>query len=511
MLVAILAVAMAACGGGSSTGSRGAGPGGGPDEAGGGEVAGTVRYAAAGFPTAATYDPHGLLPGESDVTRMALVYDVLTLPGDDGGTQPRLAVSWTPDDALTTWTVEIRDDATFTDGRELTAEDVLYSLRRMGEKKAENFGRMSMFDLEGSSVVDDTTLELRTVKAYAEVGTALQGATFIVPAGSNDFSSGTVAGSGPFMVRTSDTQVTVLGRNDDWWGPTPATETIELRTVADAQARSDAVRSGQADLAGAVPPTAVESLGDDDSIQVITRPGATTYPLVMRTDTAPFNEPRVREAIKMSLDREQLLQTVFLGYGQVGNDLLTPNDPTSPNDLEAPGRDVAGARDLLGQAGSPDGLDVTLTTTNAYPGMDSAATLIASQLQEAGIRVTIDNAPADTYFSEVYGQSPFYVSYLGGIPFLDVARVALAPGAPTNETAWDDPEWSAALDRALAEPDEAARHAELARLQADLADRGGYAVWAMSDRLDLAVEGISGLPTGIGFSSAFIDQVKLVR
>lgn len=467
----------------------------------------TLRYAAPGSPSVATNDPHGLLPGESDLVRMALTYDVLTLPGPGGETVPRLATVWEPDDTLTRWQVTIRDDATFSDGQLVRAADVLFSLRRMGEKSAENFGRMSMFDLAASTVVNDTTVELVTVQPYAAVGQALEGFTFVVPAGSTDFGE-MVPGSGPFRPVGGDAQTTVFERNDDWWGPAPPTSTIEVRAIPDAQARAQALLSGEVDLAGAVPPAVAQQVEGNDEVQVLRRPGATYYPLVMRTDTEPFDDERVRDAVRLAVDRQQLLDTAFLGYGELGNDLITPNDPSSP-DLPQRTRDLEQARALLAEAGYPDGVDVTLHSTTAYPGMDTAATLLAQQLAEVGIRVTVELGPADTYFIDVYAQEPFYVSYLGGIPFLDVVRVALTPGSPTNETAWTDPAWFDALDAALATADPQQRRQQLGELQRVLRDEGGYAVWALSDRLDLAAPGLSGVPEGIGVASGFIDQVRL--
>ncbi|MFI6510437.1 ABC transporter substrate-binding protein [Streptosporangium sp. NPDC050855] len=473
-----------------------------------GAASDTVRYAAPGSPSNATGDPHGLLPGESDLVRMALTYDVLTLPGPDGRTLPRLATAWKPDTSLTRWKITIRGDAAFPDGRAVTAADALFSLRRMGEKTAENFGRMEMFDLGASKVLDDTTFELVTKKPYAEVGKALEGATFVVPAGSTDFTR-PVPGSGPFRPAGGDAQATTFERNDDWWGPKPPSRRIEVRAVPDPQARGEALLSGQVDLAAAVPAALVKQHAGNPAVKLVRRPGATLYPLVMRTDTKPFDDRRVREAVRLTLDREQLLQVAFLGFGEVGNDLLTPKDPTSPGGLAQRTRDVERARRLMTEAGYADGVDLTLHSTTAYPGMDSAATLIAQQLAEVGIRAKVKLAPADTYFSTVWGKEPFYVGYLGGIPFLDVVRVALKPGSPTNETAWEDETWHAGLEAALAEADEPERRTRLGELQSRLRDEGGYAVWALSDRLDLARPGLTGVPEGIGFSAGFIDQVAL--
>jgi peptide/nickel transport system substrate-binding protein len=469
-------------------------------------AADTLRYAAPGSGGPATNDPHGLLAGESDIVRMALTYDVLTVPGADGAPQPRLATAWTPDDTLTRWTVELRDDAVFSDGRPVRAADALFSLRRMAEKSAENFGRTAMFDLAASSAPDDTTLQLVTTAPYAEVGTALMGATFVVPEGTTDFTTALVPGSGPFRPTGGDAQTTVFERNDDWWGPPPPSRVIEVRAIADPQTRAQAVLAGEVDLAGAVPATALAQ-AEAAGLGVVRKPGATMYPVVMRTDTAPFDDPRVREAVKLATDRRRLVDTVFLGQGRVGNDLLTPTDPTSPTGLPDRTPDVERARALMAEAGLSGGVDVVLHTTTAYPGMDTTATLLAQQLAPIGIRATVRVGPPDTYFVDVYGREPFYVSFLGGIPFLDVVRVALTPGSPTNETAWADPSWNAALAAALAEPDPDARAGQLGALQTRLRDEGGYLVWGVGDRLDVAAPGVAGVSPAIGFGAGFVDRV----
>ncbi len=502
---AAAALTLSACAAGDQASDQAPGPS-------GAAATGTdiFRYAAPGSPSNAVTDPHGLLPGENDVVRMALLYDVLTLPGPDGTTAPRLATAWTPNEDLTRWRITIRDDAEFSDGRPVRAADALYSLRRMGKKAAENFGRMAMFDLDASSVVDDTTFELVTHKPYAEVGKALEGATFVVPEGSDDFGR-PVPGSGPFRLAEASGQAVRYERNDAWWGPKPPSRVIEVQAVPDPQARGQALLAGQVDLAGGVPPALVKQHEGNAGVRLLRRPGSTLYPLVMRMDTKPFDDPRVRAAVRLSLDREQLLNVAFLGFGEIGNDLLTPKDPTSPANLPQRTRDVAAAKRLMAEAGLADGVDLTLYSTTAYPGMDTAATLIAKQLGEIGLRVKVELAPPDTYFSEVYGSKPFYLSYLGGIPFLDVVRVALLPTSPANETGWTDRSWAADLDKALAEPDQAKRWRRLGELQGRLRDEGGYAVWALSDRLDLAAKGVTGVPEGIGFAPAFIDQVKASR
>lgn len=476
-----------------------------PGESGASE--GPLRVVVAGSPTASSLDPHASFANESDAVRAALVYDPLTRPDGEGGTAPALAESWEPDAELQTWTITLREGVTFSDGSPVRAADALYSLRRIGQMGAENFGRLAEIDGEASSAPDDRTLKIVLRAPNAGLPQALEAVSMVVPEGSDDFTS-PVPGSGPFIVTDTDAQTTTLTRNDDWWGPTPPSETIELRAVPDLQARAAAVTSGEADFAGNVSPAAARAAEESGDAQVVRRPGVTLYPLAMRLDVEPFDDPKVREAIRLAVDRQALVDTVFLGFGTVGDDVLSPEaGPVT----EQRTRDVERARELLAEAGYPDGLDVKLQSTTMYPGMDTTATLAAEQLAEAGIRVEVSLEPADTYFTEVYGSSPFYVSYYGGIPFTDLARVALVSQSPANETAWKFPEWDTAFNEALATEDDEARAELFGELQRQVQTEGGYVVWGFGDGVDLAAQGVTGAPTGPGFSRLYLDQLAKTK
>lgn len=471
---------------------------------------GTLRYAVTGSPATASNDPHGGLGNESDLLRFALAYDVLTVPGKAGEPKPRLAVSWKPNKAMNRWTFTLRDDARFTDGRPVRAVDVLYSLRRIVDKSAENYGRLADFDMKASSADGDHTVVLATRAPMAQAAKALESVSFIVPEGTKDFSE-TVPGSGPFKVQSSGAQTAVLVRNDRWWGARPHLDRIEIQAVADPQARANAVTSGQADVAGSVSPAAVKSVGNSGGLKVVRRKGVTEYPFIMRMDTKPFDDPRVREAFRLATDRKALVDTVFLGYGQIANDLPTPYDPSYPDDLPQRGRDVAKAKELLQQAGHAEGLTITLHTTTAYPGMDTAATLYARQLSEIGVKAKVKVEPADTYWTAVYAKKTFYTGYYGGISFPDLARVGLLSTSPTNEIAWKNKKFDAGFTQAMGTLDADRRNTLLAGIQRDLWKDGGYVVWGTGDGLELAARGVAGLPDGPGFQRMFIDQVWMAK
>ncbi|MEE2047135.1 ABC transporter substrate-binding protein, partial [Nocardiopsis tropica] len=315
-------------------------------------------------------------------------------------------------------------------------------------------------------------------------------------------------GSGPFQLEEHDDTTAVLTRNDDWWGGAADFETLQISAMPDPSARAEAVASGQADVAGSVSPAGAQQYESDDAVQVSTRPAGVNYPLVMDLDTEPFDDAVVREAVKLALDREQLVETVFLGYGETGADILNSQEPFAP-DTAPVERDLDRARELLEEAGHADGVELTLHATNSYPGMEETATLAAEQLAEAGIEVRIEVGAPDTYWAEVWNVEPFYLNSLGGNGFVDYARMALLSDGPTNETGWDVPEWDADFAEALATEDEGDRHAMLADLQQRVADDGGYVVWGTGDGIDLAASGVSGLPTGPGFNRLFIERVEV--
>ncbi|MGW9350739.1 ABC transporter substrate-binding protein [Nocardiopsis flavescens] len=481
---------------------------GGGDAPAGADQGSTLRYAAVGAPAATTNDPHGRVGNEADYLRFAMLYDVLTVLDERGGVGPRLAESWEPEgEDLTHWHVALREDAAFSDGTPVTADDVLFSLRRIQGKGAENNGRLSMFDLEASAASGEHGLDLVTHQPYAEVGAALASLTFVVPEGSDDITE-PVPGSGPYVLDRADDTTAVLSRNADWWGPAGGADRLEVTAMPDPAARAAAVASGQADVAGSVAPATAEQYAGDGGVEVVTRPGGVNYPLVMDLETEPFDDPAVREAVKLALDREALVDTVFLGYGEPGADLVAPSEPFAPR-AEPVARDLERARALLEEAGHGDGVSLTLHATNSYPGMEEAAVLVSEQLSEAGIEVTVEVGPPDTYWTEVWNVEPFYLNSLGGNGFVDFSRMALLADGPINETGWNDGEWEADFHRALATADEGERHALLADLQQRLADDGGYVVWGLGDGIDLTASGVTGLPTGPGFHRLRIEEAEV--
>lgn len=478
---AALATSLAACSGTATT----------PDnDTAASTASNTLTFGAVSAGGAPTTDPHGQLFSESDWARLSAIYDTLTVRGDDGAPAPGLAETWEAAEDATEWTFTLRDDATFSDGTKVTAADALHSIGRLQAKTAENGGRIGAVDMDRSKAVDNDTLLLVTPAPDAELPLALTVGSFVVKDGTEDFTD--PIGSGPFVLDSLDDQAASLRANEDWWGGTAGVNTLEIRGFADPQAMAQAVTSGAIDMAAGIQPAAAKASESSD-VLVSARPGAEAVPLLMRVDTEPLDDNRVREAIKLSLDREALIDQVYLGYGEVGKDMIRLSDPGVP-DVPEVKRDLERAKELLVEAGHPDGFTTTLHTSKAYPAMVPLATVVKEQLAEVGITVEITEHAPDQYWTTAYGVEPFTVGYYGGsTTFGLLVRATVLSDAAYSETGWKNAEFDEAYAAAMATTDEAERNELMGDLYKEMAREGGWVVWGFGDRLTLYRTNVNGV------------------
>ncbi|MBN9643700.1 ABC transporter substrate-binding protein [Corynebacterium mendelii] len=451
-----------------------------------------LSYGLASVGGAATTDPHGQLFSSSDWARLTAMYAQLVSLGEDGSVLPSLASSWTPNDDASQWTFTLRDDATFSDGSPVTAADVLYSIGRIQDKAAENGGRGGQLDMAASSAPDEHTVVLVSSAPDAELPRNLVSGSFIVKDGTTDFDQ--PVSSGPYVLDSLDDQTARLHARDDWWGGPLGVDELEIRGFADPQAMSQAVISGAIDMAFGVQPATAKS-AQAAGLEVTARPGSQSVPLLMRVDTAPFDDNRVREAVKLAIDRQQLVDTVLLGYGTPGADMIRngATDPAVP-DLPPVPHDSAKAQQLLADAGYPDGIEVTLHTSTAFPEMIPLAAAVKNQVADAGITVTIKEHAADQYWSTVYGTEPFLVGYYGDAEsFATLIRATVLSDAAYSETGWADPQFDEQFAAAMATTDDTRRQEMLGELYRRMAEEGGWVVWGFSDRLTVHQPTIDGV------------------
>ena len=250
--------------------------------------------------------------------------------------------------------------------------------------------------------------------------------------------------------------------------------------------------------------TQAKQYTSSSQMKVLQANGSNYVPMYMATTLAPFTDVKVRQAIRLLANRPELIAQAQLGFGQVGNDLFGQGHPLYNDSLPQREQDIDQAKSLLKSAGMSD-LNVTLYSSTVAAGMLESATVFASEAKKAGVTVKVQNVPGSDYFGADYLKQNFAQSlwFAYDSVFSQMAR-SVAPGAPFNETHWNNPKWTSIYNQALATVDDAKRSELADELQKILWDEGGYVWWGdfpLIDGLAPTLEGVvpnSGGPLGNG-------------
>jgi len=464
---------------------------------------GVLRVGALGNRAAIERDPHQNVANDSDYLIACSIFAALTVPGVEP-VVPRLATEWEASDDLTSWKFTIADGATFHDGSPVTSADVVWSLRRLRGLPNGAF-RLPGISVGGILVDSPRSIVIEPDFPNAEVPMTVRLQTFVYKANTDDPAS--APGTGPFMLVSYDDGDAVLERNPKWHGGEVLLDRIEVRIFTDAEALTSAVLGGQVDLAMNVGPLAARLAEGRQDLQIVRRPNDLAMPIVMRIADGPFADPRVRQAVRLAVDRPRLVANALNGYGTVANDILGTGDPLYARDLPQRARDLDEARRLLGEAGFDTSQTLELFTTSDVPGLVETATLFATQLADIGLSVKVVKQDSGVYYDQTWLKAPLYTTYWGtndSVTFF-VGRVML-PSSTQNETAWNDPRLETLYRQAVGDPDEARRAQAVHDLQRLQYEEGGYVVWGMADGVDIAKANVRGLPQVGGYGRMFLEK-----
>ncbi|WP_107461178.1 ABC transporter substrate-binding protein [Streptomyces sp. MA5143a] len=498
---------LTACGGGGDEEPNAAAGGGSAEPVKGG----TLRVGALGRAGAITRDPHGSQANESDYLILSLIYDTLTVPGAKPNTEPRLAASWKASDDLKTWRFTIAKGAKFHDGSPVTADDVAFSLKRL---RATPAGASRLPGIQAKNISADGTDTVVIVSDYAnaELPLLVRLTTFVVPKGTTDKNIAKAPGTGPFKLDWFRGGNARLVRNDDWYGGDVHLDAIEVKIFESPQAMASALLAGQIDLAsnvGAVAARTAESRGD---IKTVRRPNDMAMPIVLRTADGPFADAKVREALRLAVDREAMVKQVLSGYGTVANDILGTGDPAYDKSIPQRTRDLAKAKQLLKEAKFDTSKTYELYTTEDIAGLAESATLFATQVREAGVKVKVVKQESATFWDKTWLKADLYTTYWGtndSVVFF--ASKTMVSDSGQNEAGWKDKEFDTAYQKAIGTADASERTALLKQLQQIEHDSSGYLLWGMADGIDLAGSKVNGLPTLPGYGRVQLERAWLAR
>jgi peptide/nickel transport system substrate-binding protein len=429
----------------------------------------------------------------------ALYEQLMIMNPQTGQPQNSLAESVEPNKNATEWTIRVRPGVSFHDGKPLTSADVLYSLRRIAAKQLSGLYSLGPINLGAAKALDSRTLRIPFHSPFSILPEGLAGGFTIriVPVGYNPKRP---IGTGPFQYQsfTPGQQSTFVRFGDYWQHGKPYLDSLIVTNFADETAQVNALQSGQLDLIDQLSYTSVTSVKGNGGKVVVSKT-AGFVPFTMRVDTAPFTDVRVRQALRLVVDRRLFNEQIFGGLGSIGNDVFGAIDPAYKS-LPQREQDIEQAKSLLRAAGQPN-LHVTLTSTATGPGAEAGASLLATQAATAGITVKIDTQPTTQFWGQSYTKVPFALSFWDVASYLIQSAQGVAKGAPFNEIHQSDAHWQSLFNQAIRTLDATKRNEIANELIKFDYDQGGYiipvlypTIEGMSTKVYGDTENITGYP-----------------
>jgi peptide/nickel transport system substrate-binding protein len=438
-----------------------------------------------------------------DQARLVSSFETLLTFDDDYQLQEDGLAEHVTADNPKQYTIQLRKGVEFHNGKTMTADDVIYSLQRIGSKgnALTGYAATSSMDIANIKKMDKYTVRLPLKTADSTIPQTLASYTFgIVPVGYKPFPSKQI-GTGAYKLKSfTPGAQSVSVRNPNYWREgQPYFDQVTIVDYADATAQINALRGGQIDAMTDVPAAQVKIL-EAAGLKTLESKTGGWVPLCMAIDMPPFDDVRVRQAMRLIVDREAMVQQVASGYGRVANDIYAPFDEGYAKDLPQRKQDIAQAKALLKAAGK-EGLKVDLHTTNGAAGMVELATVFAKQAKEAGVDVTVRNDP--NYYGDSYLKLPFSVDFWGTRGYLNQVQQGSLPSAPYNETHWPPKKgtgsnFEALYKQALAATDDAKRIQIEQQMQKLEYDEGGYIIPFFGSLLDGYSSKVHGLTPSKG-------------
>lgn len=474
---------------------------------------GSVQFAFSDGRTTDVLDP-AKISTQSVAILGGLVFDKFLGQDDQFRPTPSIATSWEVSDDAMAWTFKIREGVQFQDGTPLTAKDVAYSIRRHLDEKVgsalyHRLGRS--VSAEGIKVVDPATIRIELTKPDAMLAATLASRNmYIIKDGTTDFAK--PIGTGPFKLErfTAGSGFKAVKNKNYWQKGLPYLDSVQGVAIADQASKLRAVTSGKADITDSVDFTLIPSVEANKRVVTKTLPSSFFTNLAMDQTVAPFDDVRVRQAMKLAVDRDLVLNRVFLGHGTKSGDVpVLPTNPGYP-DKTLGERDVKKAKQLLAEAGYPKGIDVVLDVAPLRAGMVDMAVVFAESVKEAGIRVKVKQQPAANFYTRVWLKRPFYVSAWATYNPLATATTTLTSDAPSNEARFNSPKFDALIEEAFGTVDEDKRN-DLTRQAMELsALESGWIIPAIMDFVSVMKADVQGVEFNtlqvIDFSKAWLAR-----
>ena len=425
----------------------------------------------------------GYLSDGSGAIFASFVYDWLfRINGQTGKVEPSLVESYTTSPDAKVWTMKLHQGVKFHNGDTFTADDVVYTVNRWLDKK---------MGLVPNGVFGGLVQKVEKVDAYTvrftltqtDVDFNLKFLDYNTPMLARDYDNDKFGetkpiGTGAFMVDTLVPKERVVFKaNKNYWVPgSPKVDSVELLFIPDTETEINMMLAGQADIVTDISVDQFKRLNSNPSTAGLYIKLGHHVAMAMRTDVPPFNDNRVRQAMKLVVDRQKMVDLVTYGMGVPANDSpIGPFNPWYDPSLGIKHRDIDKAKALLAEAGYNDKnpLSVTLyCSSNTPPELDTALAF-QDMAKDAGIQIEISTSPRDIYYAKHWLKETFTATLWGHREDVtQLLRLAYMSGGPWNEGHYANPELDKNIQLATSTSDATMRKEYFHNIQQILSDDG---------------------------------------
>ena len=428
-----------------------------------------------------------------DIARVFALYEPLAMRNARYEFEMVLAESITSNAAADVWTVRLKPGLEFHDGKSVTADDVIASIQRIIDPNDPKSGAAGLSDVDprGLRKLDDRTVEIALKSPFAEFDIQIgQYGNGIVPA---DYDPSKPVGTGPFKFGSfspGDRSVFPANKNYHRQGQ-PYVDELVIIDFPDDTARINALLGGQVQAIDNLPFSQTRIMGVTPGMKALVARTGAWLPFTMRVDQAPFDDKRVRQAMRLIVDRKQMIAQALSGQGDVANDLYSPFDPCYAEGLPQRVQDLDQARSLLKAAGH-DGLKLELVTSGIAAGVVEAAQVLAEQARGAGVAITVRKVDSGVFYGEQYLKWPFAQDFWFTRDYLQQVANCALPTSPFNETHWNSEPFQKLIAEGRRTLDKAKRCEILRQAQTIEHDEGGYLIWGFRNQIDAHSAKVTG-------------------
>lgn len=417
-------------------------------------------------------DPHQTVAAG---TREVLfnIFEGLVKPNSDGEMIPAVAEKYTLSEDGTTYTFTLREGVKFHNGQTVTAEDVVYSINRCAAvPEGQEKPLVAAFStVKSVEALDEKTVAVTIAQRDLEFISYMTAA--IIPADYENQDTAPV-GTGPFkFVSRTPQQDFVMERFEDYWGAPAWLDKVTYKICENADALVMNLNGGSIDLCAHL--TSAQASQLNQNFQVLEGTMNLVQAIYLNNQAKPFDNQLVRQALCYAIDRQGIMDMVADGHGTAVGSSIYPafTKYFLPELVDKYPHDVAKAKELLAQAGYPDGFDMTISVPNNYqPHMDTAE-VVAEQLREAGINVTIQPVEWSTWLDTIYNGRQFQATVVGVDAANMTARAMLerfTSDYGKNFINYNNPAYDALFQQAINAQDEATQTDLYKQMETMLAD-----------------------------------------